>query len=63
LARRNLIVQASLKVDPDDIREEIFRPKRLRYPVVQPAGSTGRVFSTVIDENFTQRGPRLAPRE
>ena len=57
LAHRHLIVQACFKVDPNEIHEEIFVPKCLRYPVVQPTGSLGRTFSTVIDENLTAHVP------
>jgi hypothetical protein len=36
LARRHLIIRACLKVDPDDIHEEIFPPEWPRQAVVQP---------------------------
>ena len=61
LAHRHLIFQACFKVDPNEIHEEIFVPKCLRYPVVQPTGSLGRTFSTVIDENLTEHRPQTAP--
>src|SRR5262249_38415941 len=58
LALRHLIIQACIKVDPDEIHEEILVPKCLRYPVVQPTGGVGRTFSTVIDENLTEHASR-----
>jgi hypothetical protein len=62
LAHRHLITQACFKVDPDEIHEEIFVPKCLRYPVIQPTGCLRRTFSTVIDENLTAHGPGRPPK-
>src|SRR5262249_33623169 len=38
LAHRHLIIEACFKVGPQEIHEEIFVPKCLRYPVVQLTG-------------------------
>ena len=56
LAHRHLIIEQCFKVGPEEIHEEIFVPKCLRYSVVQPTGGLGRTFSTVIDENLIAHG-------
>jgi len=61
LAHRHLVTQARIKIGSDAIHEQTFVPKFLHHPVVQPTGSLGRAFSTVIDENFTAHGPWTAP--
>src|SRR6516225_10281469 len=61
LAHRHLVTQARIKIGSDAIHEETFVPKCLHHPVVQPTGSLGRAFSTVVDENFTAHGPRTLP--
>src|SRR5262249_40895208 len=62
LAHRYLIIEACFKVGPEEIHEEIFVPKCLRHPVVQPTGGLDRTFSTVINENFTAHVPGRSPK-
>ena len=57
LAHRHLIFYAFFKVGAGEIHEEIFVPKCLRHPVVQPTSALGRTFSTVIDENLAAHVP------